>query len=447
MSLGISWLLTEKRRKILLLALPILGGMASQNVLNLVDTAMVGYLGDAALAATGMGGFANFIAASVLMGMATGVQAIAARRVGEGRNEEVAVPLNGGLLLSLLIGVPAALLLWHAAPSIFPFLVDDPEVVKHGVPYLQMRLLALPSVGMNFAFRGYWNGVNRSGNYMRTLMVMHITNIGLNWVLIYGNLGAPEMGTAGSGLATTLASWLGIVLYLAQGWWEARGAGFLKRLPSLTDLRTMARLALPAGVQQLFFAAGMTCLFKIVALVGTAELAAANVLVQLLLVAILPGIAFGLTSASLVGQCLGRKDADGAYREAVDVAKLGAVLVGVMALPAVVVPDLLLRPFLHDAATRALAHWPMRIVGLTIGVDTIGMVMLSSLQGAGDSRRTMIVAVVMQWCLFLPAAYLVGPVLGLGLTGIWLAQVAYRGAQALLFVRMWRGGAWRSIRL
>lgn len=440
-------LVTGKRRQMLLLALPILGGMASQNILNLVDVAMVGYLGDSALAATGMGSFANFIAVSVLMGMATGVQAISARRVGEGRLDEVAVPLNGGLLLSLLIGAPVAIALWHAAPAIFPILVDDPEVVKHGVPYLQMRLLALPSVGMNFAFRGYWNGVNRSGNYMRTLLVMHLANIALNWLLIYGKLGFPAMGTAGSGLATSLASWLGIALYMAQGWWEARPGGFLRRLPGWTDIATMARLALPAGLQQLFFAAGMTALFRIVALVGTAELAAANVLVNLLLVAILPGLAFGLTSASLVGQSLGRRDPDGAYREAWEVSKLAAVVVGVLALPAVFAPDLLLRPFLHDASTRALAEWPLRIVGLAMSLDTVGLVMLSSLQGAGDSRRTMAVAVVMQWVIFLPAAYLIGPVLGLGLVGIWGAQVAYRGVQALLFVYLWRGGAWRAIRL
>jgi Na+-driven multidrug efflux pump len=72
----------ERRRAILALALPIIGGMASQNVLNLVDTAMVGLLGAPALAAVGMGSFANFMATAFIMGLSAGVQALAARRLG-----------------------------------------------------------------------------------------------------------------------------------------------------------------------------------------------------------------------------------------------------------------------------------------------------------------------------------------------------------------------------
>lgn len=96
----------DRRRTILTLALPIIGGMTSQNIMNLVDTAMVGSLGANALAAVGIAGFANFMCFSIILGLSTAVQATAARRKGEGNEAIMAGPLNGGLLLAVAIGLP-----------------------------------------------------------------------------------------------------------------------------------------------------------------------------------------------------------------------------------------------------------------------------------------------------------------------------------------------------
>ncbi|MCB9743035.1 MAG: MATE family efflux transporter [Alphaproteobacteria bacterium] len=419
--------------------------MVSQNVLNLVDAAMVGSLGDAALAATGMGSFANFMGIAFITGLSSGVQAMSARRLGEERLSETAVPLNGGLLMALLLGLPWCVVLYLATPWFFPFLVDDPLVVEQGVPYLQARLLAMVAVGMNFSFRGYWNGVNLSRLYMRTLVLMHLTNISLNYVLIYGKLGFPAYGAEGAGMASAASTWIGLLYYVYLGLRHAREGGFLRGLPDPSTLRTMLRISLPSSAQQLFFAAGMTALFKVVSLVGTSELAAANVLVQLLLVAILPGMAFGIAAASLVGQALGRGKPEDAMRWGWDVCKLAAVLVGLFALPGAVVPELILAPFLHNPETLALAAWPLRVVALFMAVDTVGMVLLNALLGAGDSRRVMLVSIALQWGLFLPAAYLVGPVLGYGLLGIWVAQVAYRALQSGVLAALWQGGRWQQI--
>ncbi len=368
----------DRRRQILNLALPIIGGMASQNVLNLVDTAMVGLLGAAPLAAVGMASFANFMAAAFIMGLSAGVQAMAARRIGEGGHDEAAVPLNGGLLLALVIAVPWSVLLIVETPRFFPYLVSDPDVVSQGVPYLQARLGAMVALAMNFSFRGYWNGVGLSKVYMRTLIVMHSLNIFLNWVLIFGHLGCPALGSTGAGIASAIATFAGTGLYFYQGMRLARGNGFLRGLPDQSTILTMLRLSVPAGIQQFFFAAGMTAFFWILGRIGTAELAASNVLVQLLLVAILPGIGFGMASASLVGQALGRGEAEAAHAWAWDVVRLAVVTVGAVSMLGLVFPDFLLRFFLHDPVTLALARTPLRVLAVAMWVDTIGLVLLNS---------------------------------------------------------------------
>lgn len=436
-----------RRRTILTLALPIIGGMVSQNVLNLVDTAMVGTLGDAALAAVGLASFANFMAQAFITGLAAGVQAMAARRLGEGRLGELAVPLNGGLLVAAALAVPLSALLFVLAPSLFPYLIDDPAVVALGVPYLQARLVGMVAVGMNFAFRGYWNGVNQSKLYMRTLLVMHVSNIVFNYLLIYGKFGFPELGATGAGIGTTLATFIGTGTYVLLGVRMARENGFGRGLPDRKTTRTMLRLALPNGVQMLLFAAGFTALNWIIGQVGTRELAAANVLINLTMVALLPGIAFGLTSASLVGQALGRKDARDASRWAWDVVRVASAALAVLALPLLLVPELVLRGFIHDPQTLAVASLPLRLVGATMALDAVGVVLQHALLGAGASRQVMLVSVALQWGLFLPAAYLLGPVLGFGLLAIWIANLGYRLLQALTFTLLWRRGTWAHIEL
>jgi putative MATE family efflux protein len=389
-----------------------------------------------------MGSFVNFMAMAFVMGLSAGVQAIASRRFGEGKWSETAAPLNAGLLIALGFGIPWSVLLFFNADRIFPVLVDDPEVVKLGVPYLQARFAGIAAIGMNFCFRGFWNGISQSRRYLQTLVAMHILNIFLNWVLIFGHLGFPELGTTGAGLGTTIATYFGTVIYVVLALRHAAGSGFLNRIVDRASMLSMIRLSAPASLQSFFFAAGMTTLFWIIGQIGTRELAASNVLVQLLLVAILPGIGFGMAAASLVGQALGRGDAKDAVQWGWDVSRLAMVLVGTMALVGLVFPDLLLRIFLHDPETVALARGPLRLLGATMTIETLGTVLLNALLGAGSSTTVMAVSIGLQWGLFLPAAYVVGPVLGLGLTAVWIGQVVYRSLQAVVFAVIWRSGRW-----
>jgi putative MATE family efflux protein len=274
---------------------------------------------------------------------------------------------------------------------------------------------------------------------------MHASNIALNWVLIFGHLGCPALGVTGAGIGTAIATTLGALLYLVLGLRHARQAGFLREVPGRTTMAAVLRLSVPAGVQHSAFAAGMTAFFWVIGRVGTAELAASNVLLHLLLVAILPGVGFGLGAASLVGQALGRGNPADATAWGWDVVRLASLAVGLLALPAALFPEAVLGLFLHEPETLALARLPLQALALTMAVDTVGTVLLNALLGAGYSRRVMVVSISLQWGLFLPFAYLVGPVLGHGLLAVWLASIAYRALQALAFVLIWWRGRWAGV--
>jgi len=435
----------DRRGQIWRIALPIMGGMMSQNILNLVDIGMVGRLGDSALAATGIGSFTNFLAISFIIGLSAGVQALAARRLGEGRDSETAIPLNGGLILALLIGLPLSIILVMASPTAFTFLTDAPEVRELGIPYLQIRIASMIAVGMNFSFRGYWSAIHMTGVYLRTLLIMHAINIFLNWVLIFGNLGAPELGVFGAGLATTISLYIGTVLYFFFAVQHASDKGFLHRIPSRSTLWQQFRLSLPNSLQQLFFTAGLVTLIWIVGRIGTAEVAAVNVLMTFHITAILPAFGIALASTTLVGNALGRGDKEDAAHWGWNGAALTFVYGVILSLLLIPLADPILGVFLTNPETRQLAFLPMILWALMISFDTMGMVLMNSLIGAGDTKRAMWVSVTWQWMFFLPLAFLVGPVLGFGLLGIWVINGLYRVGQALNVAWQWKGRKWAHI--
>jgi len=429
------------------LALPIVGGMMSQTVLNLVDTAMVGFLGRDALAGVGTASFAAFMATALVMGLSSGVQAMSARRIGEGRADEAAVPLTGGLILALLIGLPVTIAVLAFSSTLLTLINDDPGVVEAGLPYFDARLLGVVATGMNFAFRGYWAGISQSRRYLYTLLIIQVANAAISYVLIFGKFGFPELGTEGAGLGTTISLFLGTAIYFVLAWKDARKSGFLSRIPHRDTMFTMLRLGVPAAVQEFLFAAGFTAFFWIVGRMGTAEVAASNVLINLALVAVLPAVGLGMAALTLVGEGLGRNDPDEASRWAWDVVKVAVVSLGVLGLPALVAPDLVLAGFIHEAEVIAVARAPLRLMGAGIAIDGIGLVLLHALLGAGAARQVMVVAVGSQWLVGLPLAWLAGPYLGFGMLAVWAAQLAYRTLQAVVFVALWRRRGWTRIKV
>jgi len=438
----------DRLRSIVWLGLPIMGGMLSQSLLNLVDAAMVGSLGDKqALAGVGLGGYLNFMAIAMVMGLGAGVQAMVARRRGQGLDSEIARPLNEGLLIGLLMAIPLTLFCWTQADWLVGLLTEDAAVREVGSAYFAWRALAIVAVAANFAFRGYWNGIRRSGMYLQILICMHLANVLVSYALIFGKFGLPEMGAEGSGLGTCIAMFFGAALYFFATLKDGREHGFLRAIPQLRTLQSMLRLSLPNSLQQLLFATGITTLFWIIGQIGTAELAVAHILINLALFLILPGVGLGMAATTLVSQSLGAGKPEDAYRWGWDVVRVAGCALFVMGMPFWLVPELVLGLFTRDPELIALGIWPLRITGIGMSLDATALVLTQALLGAGASRTVMGINLGVQWLLFLPLAWLAGPVLGGGLLTVWLLQSGYRAINSTIFAIMWRRRHWSRINI
>jgi MATE family multidrug resistance protein len=389
----------------------------------------------------------SWFCGSFFMGVGAGVQAITSRRMGEGRPEGAVVALHAALGVALFFVIPFSLLLASGAGWIFETVSHDPEVVAAGTPYLRVRILAICFVSANFAFRGYWNGVGRTAIYMRIIITMHALNIFLNWVLIYGNLGAPAMGVTGAGLASSIA--LGVGTLAHTGVVYRYADGFLKRFEGYRrNLKAVVVLSTPAGVQNLFFSAGYVAIFAIAQKIGTQELAAANVLIALTLTCVLPALGLGLAAATLVGQSLGKDRKDHAMTWTWASVQLGfMVLAGLGGLLAVA-PNLWVGFLVHDEYTRGLCIAPLLLLACFQPIDSIGVILSKvMMDGAGAARTVMVISVSLQWFLFLPCAYFVSVEMGGSLMDLWMIKMAWRTLFSLMMMLAVRRGKWTEIKV
>ncbi|QTP59062.1 MATE family efflux transporter [Billgrantia antri] len=438
---------SSRRRRILRLATPITAAMLTQSLINLIDAALVGSLGEVPLAGVGIGGYAMFLITALVFGLSSGVQAQTARRHGEEAWQLRALPLNAGLVIALIASLPVTLLCLWQAPWLLGWLNPSAEVTAVAVEYFRWRVLSLVAVAMIFCFRGYWNGIQQSDYYLRIMLVMHVVNVGASVGLIFGYLGLPAMGAAGAGAGTTLSLFTGLGLWALVSYRRAVPSGFLTGMPCRSALWATLRLAVPHSFQQLWFAAGYAVLFWILGQIDIASVAAGHVLVNLSLMLILPGVGLGMAAMSLVGQSLGRQAHGDAHRWGWDVVRLAWLCLAALALPMAALPDQVLGIFLHDRDLIALARLPLQLTAAMIVLDATALVLGQALLGAGANRTVMTATLTLQWLVFLPLAWWVGVVLEQGLLGVWWVQLGYRGLNSLCFAMIWQRRQWLRLSL
>jgi len=438
---------TQRTQKILALALPIMGGMLSQSLLNLIDAVLVGSLGETVLAGVGVGGYAIFMLSAIIAGLSSGVQSQVARRHGEKQYTLRALPLNAAILLALLVTLPLSVIGWFNADWLIATINQTPEVQQVANKYFQWRILGLLPLALTLCFRGYWHGIQKTGIYFRIIIFTHSLNILLSLWLIHGGLGVQALGATGAALGTSISITTGALAWGWLTWRNARPSGFLIKLPHISLCWSTLRLAAPNSLQQFLFAVSYAVLFWFLGQISTASVAVGHVLVHLSLLLILPGVGLGMAAMTLVGNSLGENNQEEAHSWGWEGMRLAALILAVLGLPMLLIPETILSLFLHQDSLIELGKIPLMLTGVMITLDSAALVFNQALQGAGAHRSVMQISLSMQWLFFLPVAWFLGIYLQGGLLGIWIAQLAYRMVNSAVFVRVWQRRRWQGIKV
>lgn len=456
-------------RVILRLAAPTVLAMLTQSVVNEIDIVFFSRLpspeSSTAQAALLPSLILLWMFGGSLSAISVGTQAIAARRLAEGKPEASGSVLVNSWFFALTAGIAFTLLGYLCLPLVLRFLISGPEVREAARQYMHYRLLGIASMAITFSFKAFFDGIGKTHVHMVSAVVMNALNVFLCWVFIFGNLGAPHMGMGGAGLAGFVATWVGLAVMVA--WAVVPKYRLLYRPFALGGLDraltwSILRLSIPSAVATVAVMTGFALFSMIVSrldspaaavAVGSVHgeavnSAATTVIVGILKLTFTACLAFGTSTATLVSQSLGEGDGDRAARFGWASVRLGLLIFGVVGLlEGVVFPHQLLSFMSSSEAVRHAAATPLLMMGLATPVIAVGMILSQALFGAGNTIFVMIVELILHFTCLVPLAWLLGITLDHGLVGIWTAGLSYICLLATAMTTKFAKGDWKTIKI
>jgi multidrug resistance protein, MATE family len=460
-------------RKVAYLGSFVILAMLTQYFVNAADTLMVGRLdgpeATASAAALGLGMPLYWAIGGFFAAISYGTQAMTGRRFAEGEEHRAGRVLFNAVLVSVFAGALGTAIGYWGSPIAMDFLAEaSPEQKRLGTIYVQLRTLGIGGMVVTFAFKAFFDGIGRTYVHLIAAVVMNLVNVGLNYLLIYGNdtLGIPAMKVAGAGLASMLSTYLGLAIMIAVSLAPRLNKRFRfidwHNLRANLDgqvIRTIIRLMLPAGSATLILMTGFLLFFKFVGQIDAAAGAAAGedantfsaatkILMDVAAVCFMPLLAFGTATATAVAQSLGAGKPNLAARYAWDSVRVGILAMVPFFLAFMLVPEQIIGLWApHDPAVAAAGASSLRLVAASLPMLVVSLILSQSLYGAGANVFVMVVEGALHFGCLVPLSWFLGPYLGLGLEGIWTAALVYVWGLGIAMTVKFLGKGWRSIEL
>ena len=426
-------------RALAALALPVAVVQMGLVAQGLVDTAMVGRVDAAQLAAVTLGNLYFFSVAVFGMGLLFALDPLVSQAFGAGDEDAIEVAVQRGLVLSIALGAAASVLLAVAEP-VFILLNQPREVVPLAAAYARTQIPGmLPFYGF-IVFRQFLQAVGRVAPVVWTILLANALNAFLNWVFVFGNLGAPELGAVGSGWATAMSRWFMLLCSLALGWrlLGPRLRRVRRDLLALEPLKRIVRLGSPIGLQLFLEFGAFGAIGILMGWMGTVAIAGHQIALNLAAFAFMIPLGISQAAAVLVGRAVGRGDPAAARRSAG-----GAILVCCLVMAATATAFLALPRFLADqfttrSAIAAVAAGLIPVAGMFQLFDGLQVVCTGALRGVADTMRPMIYNMLGFWLFGIPLSLWLGFGLDMGPEGLWWGLAAGLGAVAVLLLgRTW----------
>ena len=442
---------TGLTRQLAVLATPLIFQQVSYTLLGVADTFFVSRLSTASLAAVGLASVLFFAVVMLFRGIANSSVVFVGRAYGAGDSEAI------GRWVWRCLGVVGLLTLVSVAlPWIFGGLFalsappDDPQVRLLGSAYLRIRAIEVPFAMFSGVVWGFLIGRSDS----RTPMLLAWMTVGLNilldWLLVFGNLGMPQLGVSGAAWATVIANVVNAAVGAAILWAPSnrRRYGTAKAfLPSWDGIRRVARVGVPMGFGDFVEIASFSAFFALVGRIGTDALAANQIALQYMSLSFTVGIAFSMATSSLVAQELGADNPERAEAVGYRGVGLGMLAMGLIGLSYLIAPAALMGVFTDDASVIRAGVLILQLVALYQVMDAVAIVLAGALNGAGDTTFTMFSRAIMGWVVFVPLVAAIVFWWGGGVRDAWIGGLVYLGGLAVIYLIRFRSGRWKTIQL
>ncbi len=434
---------TEARR-LFQIGLPLMGAQLCQMGMGVADAVMAGQYGSADLAGVALGGSIMFPVLLLMMGMIQAVTPTISQLHGAKDYQEIGEVMRQGLWLAITGGLLGSLILNNIEPA-YRWLGVDPVAVEIAVPYLQMTSMGFPALICFFCLRFLADGTG----YTRAALIIAACaltlKIPLNYILIYGLFGLPELGGVGCGAAQAIVMWTQFLLILAVVTRRRfRYTRWAERFswPDWQRIKPLLVIGIPIGAM-IFAEMGLFSLTTLLmGRLGAEVVAAHNITMNVNGILFMIPLALGMAATIRIGHRVGAGDILDARMTAA-IAMGATVLVGaVSAVAILLLRHTIVAIYTSEAPVSSVAAVLLLFVAFYLILDATQATAAGALRGYKDTRVPMMIALFSYWAVAFPIECILGfGLIGkpLGYIGFWIGLSCGVGTSALLLsIRLWR---------
>lgn len=416
-----------------------------QNAQSLIDLYWVGRLGSDAVAALALSGTILMLLFPVIMGMSAGTVAFVSRHIGAKETEEASHVAGQSLLVSMIAGLVTGVIGWASARNLCILLGADPVVVQIGADYLGISFLGCFTIFMLFIGNSILNGAGNAIVPMSVMILANILNIILDPLFIFGYLGFPCMGVRGAAVATIIAQAVALIVIL---FFLIKGTSGIKL--GIRELSLKPVLAckiflvgFPGAMQMLSRSLMSLVLMRLVAMAGTAAIAAYGIGLRFLMICLMPAFAIGNSTATMVGQNLGANQPQRAQTAAWAATAAGILIMGSSAVILYIWGPLFISKFNKAPEVISIGTQYLHIVSPSFIFAVIAIILGRAFQGAGDTMPPMILTIICLWGLQVPLAIFLFKTCAIQTNGIWYAVAIATATHGVMTAAWFQVGKWK----
>lgn len=425
---------------------PIFLSLLAQNVINVTDTAFLGRVGEVELGASAMGGLFYICAFTIAFGFSTGSQIVMARRNGERNYTEVGpVMIQGAFFLFTLAAVLFTLSRFFAG-DLMRLLISSDTILKATEEFLDWRVFGFFFSFVNVMFRALFISITRTKILTLNAILMAITNVVLDYLLIFGHGGFPQMGIKGAAIASVVAEGVSILFFLvytrmtvdikkyALNQVRSFNFGLLKRVLGIS-IFTMLQYFVAMITWFMFFVA--------VERLGQRELAIANIVRSVYIVMLIPVSSLATTTNSFVSNAIGAGHIGQVIPVISRIAKLSFGIMAVCVAVVCLMPEMILSVYTNDAALIADSVSSVYVISVALLVCAVSNIVFNGVSGTGNTRSALIIelGVLVFYCLYV---YVVGMRLHMPVYICFTVEILYYAGLLVFCIMYLRKAAWQN---
>jgi putative MATE family efflux protein len=433
------------KKSIFLLAVPMVLEMMMESIFAIVDIFFVSKLGSDAVATVGLTESMMTIVYAIGFGLSAGTTAIVARRIGEKNSKGAAVAASqaiiAGVVMSMILAFPGI----YYAKDLLRFMGASPSLIEANYQFTQIMISGNVVILLLFIINAAFRSAGDAAIAMRVLWYANIINIVLDPCLIFGLGPFPELGVKGAAIATTTGRGLAVIyqLYLL---FSGKRAIKLKLAHLFVQWKVLAqiiRLSLGGILQNIIATSSWVFMVRTISIFGSDVIAGYTIAIRILIFSLLPSWGLSNAASTLVGQNLGAKKPDRAEKAIYITSMVNMLVMGVIGLFLVFVPQFFVRIFTSDVDVMHYAAEALRMVSYGCIFYGLGMVMVQSINGAGDTYTPTWINVFCFWMLEIPLAYYLAVHGGFAEKGVYIAIVIAESMLAMIGFTIIKKGNWK----